>query len=112
MTRDQTMGAFLVADRTMSEQQAERAGLNDVLASALGAADMTPVVRVLELEPGDVLLLCTDGLTKHLSEPQITAVLDGAVDAETGCRRLVELALADGGRDNVTVIVVQVLGSA
>lgn len=112
VTRDQTMGAFLVAERTLSEQQAERAGLNDVLASALGAADMTPAVGVLELEPGDVLLLCTDGLTKHLREPQIAAVLADGRDAETSCRRLVDLALEDGGRDNVTVVVVQALPSA
>lgn len=112
LTRDQTMGAYLVAERTLSEQQAERAGLNDVLASALGAADMTPVVGVLELEPGDVLLLCTDGLTKHLSEPEIAAVLGGGGGAEARCRRLVELALAGGGRDNVTVVVVQALSPA
>lgn len=112
LTRDQTMGAYLVAEQTLSAQQAERSGLNDVLASALGAADMNPVVGVLELEPGDVLLLCTDGLTKHLGEPEIAAVLGDGGDAETRCRRLVELALADGGRDNVTVVVVQALSTA
>ena len=112
LTRDQTIGAYLVAEQTLSEQQAERAGLNDVLASALGAADMNPVVGVLELEPGDVLLLCTDGLTKHLGEPEIAAVLGEGGDVGTRCRRLVELALADGGRDNVTVVVVQALSPA
>ena len=112
LTRDQTMGAFLVAQRAVSEQQAERSGLNDVLASALGAADMTPAVEVLDVEPGDVLLLCTDGLTKHLSEAQIAAVLAAPADAREWCRELVERALADGGRDNVTVVVVHTLAPA
>jgi protein phosphatase len=109
LTRDQTMGAYLVAQQAMSEQQAERAGLNDVLASALGAEDMTPVVGVLDVEPGDVLLLCTDGLTKHVTDEQITEVLADGVDAKERCSRLVDRALADGGRDNVTVVVVQAL---
>lgn len=109
LTRDQTMGARLVAQQAMTEQQAEQAGLNHVLSSALGAPDMTPAVDVLEVEPGDVLLLCTDGLTRHVTEWQIAQVLGRAADAEANCRRLVELALAGGGRDNVTVVVAHTL---
>ncbi len=109
LTRDQTMGAYLVAQQAISEQQAERSGLNHVLSSAVGAPDMTPVVEVLDIEPGDVLLLCTDGLTRHLSEEQIAEVLRAGADAEASCHELVERALADGGRDNVTVIVAQAL---
>ena len=111
LTRDQTMGAYLVAQNAISEQQAERAGLNDVLASALGAEDMTPVVGVLDVEPGDVLLLCTDGLTRHVSEAQIAEVLADGTDVKARCDRLVEQALAGGGRDNVTVVVVQALAA-
>ena len=111
LTRDQTMGAYLVAQQAISEQQAERAGLNDVLASALGAQDMTPVVGVIDVKPGDVLLLCTDGLTKHLSDERIAEVLAGGADARERCSRLVDRALADGGRDNVTVVVVQALSA-
>jgi protein phosphatase len=109
LTRDQTMGAYLVARAAVTEQQAERAGLNNVLASALGAPDMTPAVGVLDVEPDDVLLLCTDGLTKHLSEAAIADVLAAGAGAEASCRELVARALADGGRDNVTVIVAQAL---
>ena len=109
LTRDQTMGAYLVAERALSAQQAEHAGLNDVLASALGAADMTPAVEVLEIEPGDVLLLCTDGLTRYLGEPEIAEVLASEADAEASCHALMERALAGGGRDNVTVVVARAL---
>jgi len=109
LTRDQTMGAYLVARQALSEQQAERAGLNHVLASAIGAPDMTPAVGVLDVAPGDVLLLCTDGLTRHVEDAEIAEVLGGPGDAESSCRRLVERALAGGGRDNVTVVVARAL---
>ncbi|MEO8563835.1 MAG: protein phosphatase 2C domain-containing protein [bacterium] len=109
LTRDQTMGAFLVSEMAMSEQQVERGGYNNVLASAVGARDMTPAVSDIELHQGDVLILCTDGLTKHVSEAQIAEVLGRTPDAEAGCRELVELALEGGGKDNVTVVVAHTL---
>lgn len=109
LTRDQTMGAFLMDEYKMSAQQAEQGGYNDVLASAVGAADMTPTVSAIDLESGDVLMLCTDGLTKHVSEERIAEVLGASADAESTCRHLVDLALADGGRDNVTVVVAHTL---
>lgn len=109
LTRDQTMGAYLVDEGTLNEQQVQARGFNDVLSSAIGARDMTPAVSDFVLQQGDVLLLCTDGLTKHVTEAQITSVLSKAARAEQGCRELVEMALADGGRDNVTVVVVNAL---
>jgi protein phosphatase len=109
LTRDQTMGAFLVDEYKMSEEQVEQGGYNNVLASAVGSPEMTPAVREVTLERGDVLLLCTDGLTKHVSEERIASVLSRSSNAESSCRQLVDLALADGGRDNVTVVVANTL---
>lgn len=110
LTRDQTVGDFLVTQHGMAKEKAEQAGLFNVLASAIGAADVTPVVDVVQLEHGDVLLLCTDGLTKHVDDGRMSDVLANAADAEAGCRSLVDLALAAGGSDNVTVVVARVLG--
>jgi protein phosphatase len=109
LTRDQTLAVSMVAAGAMSEQQAEQAGLHKVLASAVGARDLSPAVRVLGLEAGDVLLLCTDGLTKAASDAEIAAVLDRPAGPEARCRALVSLALERGGGDNVTAIVVQTL---
>ena len=109
LTRDQTMGAYLVDQYAMTEQQVEQGGFNNVLSSAVGAQEMMPTVSALTLEPGDTLLLCTDGLTKHVPEERLASVLSGMPGAETGCRELVDLALAEGGRDNVTVVVASVL---
>jgi serine/threonine protein phosphatase PrpC len=109
LTRDQTMGAFLMDEYKMTEKQVEQQGFNNVLSSAVGAQDMTPAVSALTLEQGDSLVLCTDGLTKHVSERQIAKVLADTASAEAGCRELVDLALAGGGRDNVTVVVANAL---
>ena len=109
LTRDQTMGAYLIDEYKMSEQQVEQGGYNNVLSSAIGSPEMTPAVSELTLEQGDLLLLCTDGLTKHVSEEQIASVLARTPNAEASCRELIDLALAGGGRDNITVVVAHTL---
>jgi len=108
LTRDQTVGEAMV-EYGMSKEKAEQAGLYNVLASAIGARDMTPAVEFISLERGDVLLLCTDGLTKHVSDARIGDILVNAADAETGCQSLIDMALAAGGSDNVTAVVTRVL---
>jgi protein phosphatase len=93
----------------MPREKAEQAGLYNVLASAIGARDMTPAVDFVPLERGDALLLCTDGLTKHVNDARIGEVMANAPDAEASCRSLIDLALAGGGSDNVTAVVARVL---
>jgi protein phosphatase len=61
-------------------------------------------VHRLTTEPGDVLLLCTDGLTNMLSDTQIQAALDSTSQAEQACVELIRLANEQGGTDNITVI--------
>ncbi|HEY9384681.1 MAG TPA: protein phosphatase 2C domain-containing protein [Gemmatimonadales bacterium] len=110
ITRDQTTGEYMVDVGAWTEEQAARAKLGANLTSALGGSEMTPVVGLIDLEPGDVLLLCTDGLTKHVTDPQIAAVLGGRGSAEAMCRELVQQTLEAGGTDNVTVIVAKLGG--
>ncbi len=111
LTRDQTMGAYLVDEYAMTEQQVEQQGFNNVLSSAVGAQEMRPAVSELTLEQGDSIVLCTDGLTKHVSEDRLAGVISKADNAEKGCRQLVDLALEGGGKDNVTVVVANALRS-
>ena len=68
---------------------------------------MDPVVGLVDLEPGDSMLLCTDGLTRHVPDDRIAAVLGDSGNAESMARTLVSEALAGGGRDNISVIVVR-----
>ena len=102
-TRDQTMGDYLVDIGAVTEQHAEKAGLYNVLSSAVGG-DFVPSVGVVDLADGDALLLCTDGLTKHVSDDRIAEIL-GSQTAEAAVHSLIDAALDDGGTDNVTVVV-------
>lgn len=102
-TRDQTMGDYLVDIGAVTEQHAQKAGLYNVLASAVGG-DFVPNVGVVDLSDGDALLLCTDGLTKHVSDERIAEIL-GSRTAEAAVHSLIDAALDGGGTDNVTVVV-------
>ena len=105
LTRDQTTGEYMVDMGAWTEEQARAAPLASSLASALGSEELTPAIGLVDLQPGDTLLLCTDGLSKHVSDERIAEVLGGAASAEAACRALVEAALADGGTDNITTVV-------
>jgi serine/threonine protein phosphatase PrpC len=102
-TRDQTMGNYLVDIGAVTEQHAKKAGLYNVLSSAVGG-DFVPTVGVVDLADGDALLLCTDGLTKHVSDERIAQIL-GSLNAEGAVHSLIDAALDGGGTDNVTVVV-------
>lgn len=105
ITRDQTMAAML-EDEGLTVGASPRLG--NMLASAIGAADMTPALGLVDLDAGDTLLLCTDGLTKHVTDEQIGEHLAADASARVICDRLVDAALAGGGTDNVTAIVARV----
>ena len=103
-TRDQTMGDYLVDIGAVTEQHASKAGLYNVLSSAVGG-DLVPSVGVVDLMEGDTLMLCTDGLTKHVSDERIAEVLAAAPSADSAAQTLLDAALDGGGTDNVTVVV-------
>jgi serine/threonine protein phosphatase PrpC len=106
LTRDQTMAQDLIDAGALPKEVAARSPLAHVLTSALGGAEATPDVSKAELKRGDALLLCTDGLTKHVSDDAIAERMRTMTSAEQVVRALVDDALAAGGTDNVTVLVV------
>ncbi|HEY3392822.1 MAG TPA: protein phosphatase 2C domain-containing protein [Lacipirellulaceae bacterium] len=69
-----------------------------------GSQNCRPEIHFLRIRPADHLLLCTDGLTDMVDESHIAERLDRAKDAQSACDGLISLALAAGGRDNVTAI--------
>lgn len=105
MTRDQTMAQALLDMGALSAADAERSHLKHVLTSAIGHTDAELVTLSAECERDDVMLLCTDGLTKHVTDAEIRQQLRTVSSAEAVCRGLVSLAMERGGSDNVTVVV-------
>jgi serine/threonine protein phosphatase PrpC len=112
LTRDQTLGEFMVSVGAWTDEKARMASTAETLSSAIGGSELEPVVGLIDLAPGDSLLLCTDGLTKHVSDEEIAGALAQAESAEATSRTLVRDALAGGGTDNVTVIVVRTTPAA
>jgi protein phosphatase len=108
LTRDQTVGDYMVTIGAWTDTQAARAPSASALASAIGGSELSPAMGLIDLEPGDVLLLCTDGLTRHVTDDQIGRILGQSAPAETCARGLVDLALEGGGEDNITVIVARI----
>ena len=105
VTRDQTLAQRLVDEGAISEAQAAGSRFAHVLSSAIGADALEPASTAFTFDPDDVILLCTDGLTKHVTDDEIREHLDTLASAEKTARALVDLALERGGTDNVTVVV-------
>lgn len=105
VTRDQTLAQDLVDRGVMPADRAADSPLSHVLASAIGGQEAMPEVRKVELRHGCVVLLCSDGLTKHVTDTEIAAALRDMTSSEQACRSLVDLALERGGSDNITVLV-------
>jgi protein phosphatase len=109
LTRDHTLAQLLFEQGLLDRREAQMHRLRHVLTNVLGGTDrhVSPEVRPVQLEDGDVVLLCTDGLTEMVSEENIQATLQSGKTARAVVNSLVEQALAAGGKDNVTVVVVR-----
>jgi PPM family protein phosphatase len=107
LTRDHTLVAMLLERGLINDAAARAYPDRHVLAKGLGMGlDMTPEITSTPLTDDDVLLLCSDGLTKMLDDADIASILARTQgNPRRGCHDLVEEALARGGEDNVTVIV-------
>lgn len=107
MTRDQTVAQDLVDAGAMAEDEAHRSPYSHVLSSALGADAPTPVVTTMLVKRGCAALLCSDGLTRHITDAEIKHALSRGAPSEQVCRELLQLALDRGGEDNITILVAQ-----
>ncbi|HEU4631753.1 MAG TPA: protein phosphatase 2C domain-containing protein [Gemmatimonadaceae bacterium] len=106
LTRDQTVAQELVDRGVLTREGAKASPLSHVLASAIGASEALPeITRVDVRQRGCVILVCTDGLTKHVADTEIARQLGAMESAEQVCRSLLELALERGGSDNITLVV-------
>lgn len=107
VTEDHTVVAELVRIGAMSPQQASRHTHRHLVTNVLGGGEQGVQVELhkLDLESGDVLLLCSDGLTEMVSDDRIAAILREKQDPKAACEQLVAEANEKGGKDNITVIV-------
>lgn len=104
-TRDQTFAQDLVDAGALTRDQAAGSRLKHVLSSSIGGDQTMPVVTRFPSDWRNVQLMCSDGLTKHVTDDQIKARLETMTSAKQVCETLLQDALDAGGTDNITVIV-------
>lgn len=109
VSRDQTMAQELVDQGVMTRSVAFASRWANVLSSAIGGQQTAPVVTRMASDWEAVHLLCSDGLTKHVSDEQITERLRTMTSARQVCEQLLQDALEGGGTDNVSIIVGRVV---
>ena len=105
VSHDQTIAQELIDQGVLTAEGAKRTRWTNVLSSALGGSTSTPIITRLENDWSRVHLLCSDGLTKHVSDDVIRERLATMTSARQACEALMQDALDDGGSDNITVIV-------
>lgn len=107
LTRDHTVANQMIQAGRLDPNALERSPWSNVLINALGAGadEIFADIYNHELLDGDSILLCSDGLNKHVDDQSINGILNKAPDAETACQNLVDAANQAGGSDNTTVVV-------
>ncbi len=107
LTRDHTVSNQLVEKGGMTLEEANNSRWSNVLYNALGAgaAAVVPEVHKVPLQSGDTIMLCTDGLYRHVRDNEIRDLLETELEPQESCRSLIELANFRGGLDNITAVV-------
>jgi protein phosphatase len=106
LTRDQSLVNQLIEAGQLTEEEAETFEHNNIILQALGTADTVQVdLTYCELQRGDVLMLCSDGLSGMVRFDDIREVMRSTPDPVDACKVLIERANQAGGHDNITVVV-------
>ena len=106
ITNDHTVVQQLVENGVITEEKAENVQFGNLLWNAIGGnnSELWTDIYKLELQHGDMILLCSDGLNKHVTDKEINCLMDLNTNAEDICKNLVDFA-KEGGTDNITIIV-------
>jgi serine/threonine protein phosphatase PrpC len=110
LTKDHSIVQLLIEAGEISPKQAHNHPSRGRLTRSVGMdGEPLPEAQFVALKPGDRLMLCTDGLTGMLAHKKIRSLLDGGLEPEPTCQRLIDKANAAGGHDNITAVVIDFL---
>ncbi len=108
-TKDHSLIGLLLASGDITPEEAATHPARGRLTRNVGMeGEPLPQTRLLKLKPGDVFLLCTDGLSGMLGDLQIASILNEPAPLEARCQRLIDAANQAGGKDNITVVLLAV----
>jgi protein phosphatase len=113
LTEDHSLVASYVRAGVMTAEEAACSKLQNIILRALGCEqEVEADVHELEAKEGDVVLLCTDGLSKPVSRALMLEIVTSAPSLEEACQQLIEAANAAGGEDNITVVLLKFVSAA
>jgi serine/threonine protein phosphatase PrpC len=109
LTRDHTLAEQMVSDGIIKQEEKRNSSYNHILTRALGVQQTVQIDNFeINLDQGDIILLCSDGLSDMLDEDEILAILQSGSSVQRLARQLLDAALAKGGYDNITIILLRV----
>jgi protein phosphatase len=107
LTRDHSFLELLLMSKRITEAEARNHPKRNLVTQTLGIGDPAPEREQVSLLPGDWVMLCSDGLNDELTDDEMAAILRGAGTPEVAVKQLIEAAVEHGGRDNVSVVIVE-----
>lgn len=108
VTRDHSLVEEMVRIGSISHEEARIHPDKNIITRAVGASDSVEAdYFTVDMDAGDVVLMCTDGLTNMLEDEEIRMILNGARDIVEKAQSLVEAANANGGKDNISVVLIE-----
>ena len=105
VSHDHSYVQFLVDKGYLSEEEAEKSPYRNIITRAVGMEEAEAEAYEVSFEQGESLLLCSDGLTAHLSNYELGLCLQEEYSSERKAKELLEVALLRGGRDNISIII-------
>lgn len=114
LSRDHSYVQSLIETGQLSEEDARRHPEKNVITQCLGAIDhatINPEQRKVNWQDGETVILCSDGLNDELADVEIAQILGANNDTEAQVKNLQAAALANGGRDNISIIAIQYTAS-
>lgn len=112
LTEDHSLLNDYIKMRKLSEEEIANFPHKNVIVRALGMKDSVKVDTMVDSpRPGDLYLLCSDGLSGPLSDAEIQQIVSSTLDLKEACTKLIERANQNGGPDNITVILAKWIGS-
>jgi protein phosphatase len=109
LTEDHSLVMEQVRRGFITLEQAQKSEIQNIILRALGSEESVEAdVEDLVILPGDRLLMTSDGLTRHVSDDEILAIVKASGNLEQACNELVETARQRGGDDNITCLLVRV----
>jgi protein phosphatase len=105
ITEDQTLDRFLIKENILAPEDAPFHYSRHVMDQFVGCGFCRAASGSFSIGPGDLLILTSDGVYRHLSAPLLAAVLDEAETPAAKCREIVARVLTNGGKDNLTIMI-------